>query len=96
MDAAISELERLIAAQYPAASFAVSEGDDPMGVYLTVTVDLDDAEDIVPIFLERMLELQINEGLPLYVIPVESHERAAARRTTSMSRRGRARLPLAS
>ena len=75
--AAIREIEDLIRKRYPTASFSVSHGEDPEGTYLTAVVDVADADEVVDVFIERLLELQIEEELPLYVIPVETPERVA-------------------
>lgn len=77
MDAAIAELEALIRQHFPTATFAVSRGDDPAGVYLTATVDIDDSDAVVDVVIDRLLDLQIEQGLPLFVIPVEPAERVA-------------------
>lgn len=76
--AAIQEMKDLIRGRYSAASFSVTHGDDPEGTYLTAVVDVADADEVVDVFIERLLELQIEEELPLYVIPVETPERVAS------------------
>jgi hypothetical protein len=76
--AAVQELQALIQHHYPSASFAVTEGEDPEGIYLTATVDIDDTEEVVDLIIDRMLEMQIEEGLPVYVIPVRPIERVIA------------------
>jgi hypothetical protein len=72
---AIDELQGIIAAHYPTASFEVSEGDDPSGTYLTATVDLDDPDEVFDLVVDRLLEMEVDEGLPVYVIPVRTPER---------------------
>ncbi len=62
------DFERLIRARYPDATFDVSVGGEPDGVYLTVTVDLDIAGEVIDHILDRLLEVQIDEGLPVYVV----------------------------
>ena len=78
MQAAVAEMQERIRARYPDATFAASYGDDPDGVYLTVTVDLEDTDEVVDVYIDRLLDLQIEEGLPLHVIPVRPPERIAA------------------
>jgi hypothetical protein len=73
---AIAELEALIRADYPAASFQVGVGEDPEGVYLTAMVDVADTDAVMDVVIDRLLALQIDEGLPIYVIPIEPPERA--------------------
>jgi hypothetical protein len=75
---AITEIQELIRERYPQASFSVARGEDPGGIYLRATVDVPDVEDVLDAFRDRLLELQIGEGLPLYVIPVEPVDRVVA------------------
>lgn len=66
---AITELEGLITARYPEATFEVSEGEDPEGVYLTAIVDTDDLTSVLEVVGSRMVDMQAEDGLPLYVVP---------------------------
>ena len=70
MRAAIAELQRLIQQHYPGAIFQVEPGDDPTGMYLLATVDVEDTDAVVEVYIDRLLELQIDEGLAVYVVPV--------------------------
>jgi len=64
---AIAELQGLIQARYPDALFDVTWGEDPLGFYLNVTVDVEDTDEVVELILDRQLEMQIEEELPVYV-----------------------------
>lgn len=75
VQSALAELRALIQQRYPSARFRVGLGDDPEGIYLTATVDVEDPEDVVDVFIDRLLELQIEEHLPVYVVPVRPPER---------------------
>lgn len=66
---AITELEGLITASYPKATFDVSKGEDPEGVYLTATVDTDDLTSVLEVVGDRLVDMQVEHGLPLYVVP---------------------------
>ncbi|HTE86223.1 MAG TPA: hypothetical protein VK821_15980 [Dehalococcoidia bacterium] len=70
----------MIASRWPAASFAVSRGEDPEGLYLDATVDLDDPDEVMDLVVDRLLRLQVNERLPVHVVPLRTPERAAALR----------------
>jgi HEPN domain len=70
MQAAIEELQRLIQRHYPEATFQVEPGDDPTGIYVLATVDVEDTDVVVEVYIDRLLELQIDEGLAVYVVPV--------------------------
>lgn len=67
--AALAELRGRITQHFPAATFAVSRGEDPPGVYLTPTVDVEDLDAVTAVVLDRLIELQVEEGLPVYVVP---------------------------
>lgn len=77
MERAIAEMQGLIHDRYPAAVFRVARGEDPEGTYLKATVDVEDTDEVVDVFLARLLEMQVEEGLPIYVIPVRPPERIA-------------------
>jgi hypothetical protein len=69
---AISELKTLIRRKYPNALFTVSHGEDPEGIYLHAVVDVADIDEVIGVFGDRLLEMQVEEGLPVYVIPLEA------------------------
>ena len=74
----IHELEGLITAHFPQAAFVVEEGFDPEGVYLITTVDIDDTDEVIAVVGDRLVELQVDEGLPIYVTPLRPIERVVA------------------
>jgi hypothetical protein len=78
MQEAIDELKRLITARFPQATFVVEEGFDPEGVYLVTTVDIADTDDVIAVVGDRLVEMQVDEGLPVYVTPLRPLERVVA------------------
>ncbi|MBV9281181.1 MAG: hypothetical protein JOZ41_13955 [Chloroflexi bacterium] len=82
-------LKETITRTYPQATFAISrlEGEDE-GIYLTATVDVDDADAVLDLVIDRLLQLQIEEGLPIYVVPIRPLARVLA--DMESTRRGRA------
>lgn len=81
MERAVAELSGLIQGQHPTATFRLSASpDDPQAIHLWASLDLDDPDEVVDLLIERMMTLQIEEGLPLFVIPVRTPERVAALR----------------
>lgn len=78
MKAAIAEMESIIRAAYPDAIFEVGPGDDPEGTYLTATVDIEDTDEVIDVIVERLLEMQVEEGIPLYPIIIRPIERVLA------------------
>ena len=75
MKEVIDELKGLITARFPQAAFVVEEGFDPEGVYLITTVDIADTDDVIAVIGDRLVELQVDEGLPVYVTPLRPIER---------------------
>ncbi len=88
MLAAIGELQRTIGDRHPGATFSVEPGEDPGTVWMWATVDVDDTDDVFDPLLERLLELQIDHGVPLHVFPIRTPERisAALRRRAASNR----------
>jgi hypothetical protein len=81
--AAASELRDLIAARYREATFELASGDDPAGLYLIPIVDVDDTEEVAEVVEDRLLTLQVDEELPVYVFPVRPLARVLAEVTRS-------------
>ena len=78
MERAINELKASISERFPQASFVVEEGFDPKGIYLVTTVDIADTDEVIDVIGDRLVELQVNEGLALYVAPLRPIERVVA------------------
>ena len=72
----------MIAARYPEATFEVTSGDDPAGLYLIPTVDVDDTDEVADVIAGRLLALQVDEELPVYVFPVRPLARVLAEAST--------------
>jgi len=87
MTTALQELRQTIESHYPTATFDVTEGLDPEGVYLWATVDIDDTDEVVDLIIDRVLDLQIENDLPVFVIPVRPVERVLATFGTAPGRR---------
>lgn len=78
MEAAIAEIQAMILARYSDATFELELGEDPDGTWMTVTVDVEDGDKVVDVFIEPLLQMQVEELLPLYVIVVRPIERIMA------------------
>ncbi len=68
----IAEMQTLIKSAYPEATFATESGEDPEGVHLLARVDADDLDEVMDVFIDRLIDLQIEQGLRLHVIPLIS------------------------
>lgn len=88
MQNAVTEMMQLIHTHFPEATFELGPGEDPVGMYLTATVDREDLWDVIDLCSERLVDLQVDEGLPLYVIPSRPLSR-----TMEMLQRARERTP---
>ncbi len=75
---AVAELQAMISAHYPDATYEVWEGEDPIGTYVTATVDIADPDEVTDLIIERLISLQVEEELPVYVIPVRPVARIRA------------------
>ncbi|HET8524242.1 MAG TPA: hypothetical protein VFL82_13485, partial [Thermomicrobiales bacterium] len=76
--AAIAELQDLIRSHFPTAAFVIGEAEDPEGIYMRVIADVDDTDEVINVFLDRLVDLQVKDQLPLYVVPVRTPARIAA------------------
>ena len=72
---AIGELQLTISRRYPAASFEVSRAaDDPASIHLITVVDVDDPDEVADLVIDRVVELQVEERIPIHVIPLRTPE----------------------
>lgn len=86
MSAAVEEIEQLILRHYPEATFDIGEGEDPVGIHLIATVDLEDLGEVRDLYRDRIVDMQVDEGLPLYVISVRPIERSLEMRRRELER----------
>jgi hypothetical protein len=78
MEKAVNERKETIAERFPQASFVVEEGFDPKGINLVTTVDIADTDEVIDVIGDRLVELQVDEGLPIYVTPLRPIQRVIA------------------
>jgi hypothetical protein len=70
---AAAELKGLIRTRYPDAEFRlVKAGNDRYIWHLWTTVDIEDPEEVNDLVRDRELDMQDEEHIPLYVIPMAS------------------------
>jgi hypothetical protein len=76
---ALTELEDAITQHYPTARFEVSRGhDEPENIHLTAIVDVEDTDQVLELVIDRVVDLQVEEGLPIHVIPIRTPEQVLA------------------
>lgn len=98
MEQAVTELQDLVRQRYPEATFRVSRSpEDPRIIHLMATVDVPDTTEVVEAVLDRVLRLQIDEKLPIHVVPIRPRERVLEMlRAEQQTRPTAARSPSAS
>jgi hypothetical protein len=85
---AVSELEGIITKNYPSTTFAVARGiDEPHSINVLATVDVDDPDEVLEKVLDRVVELNVEEGVPVHVVALQTPERIAAYRRTPRRKR---------
>jgi hypothetical protein len=75
MAAAIAELTDLIRGSYPETTFITDVDEHEGAVFVTAVVDVDDPDEVVDVFIDRLIALQVDDGLPLHIIPVRTPAR---------------------
>jgi hypothetical protein len=79
MQDAINELQTTIGQRYPTASFTLAHPEDePTSVELTAIVDVEDPDEVLDTVIERVIQFQVDEQLPIHVVPVRPPARVAA------------------
>jgi len=84
MTAAIAEMQHLISTAFPSARYTTASQEDPEGIQLIALVDIEDTDSVVDCFIDRLLTLQVDEQIPLYVVPVRSTNRVASQPQPTM------------
>lgn len=82
---AVDELQDTIRRRYPDATFRIADDPEGEGINIWTGVELDDPEEVLDLVLERVLELQVDEDLPIHVVPLRGPN-AAARARANLAR----------
>jgi len=84
---AIAELQTTIAARYPTTIFELERSpEDPASIHLLAVADVDDPDEVGDLVVERVVALQVDEGIPLHVIPLRTPEREHVARAAAHRR----------
>ncbi len=70
MQHAIAEVKARIRAVYPEAIFRLVEGEDPLGLYLDAYTDAEGAFAVLDLVSDWLVDLSVNTGVHLHVIPL--------------------------
>jgi hypothetical protein len=76
---AIQEVEGVIVARYPTTTFELARAaDDSNSIHLLAVADVDDPDEVGDLVVDRIVALQVDEGIRLHVIPLRTPERIQA------------------
>ncbi len=93
IEAALTELKQLIREEYPTATIKEGMGVDPIaGFYLDVTVDVEDTDEVRKVYIDRLVDIQVDEELPIYVSLRHTPERRKANQREYLAARAAAEL----
>ncbi len=93
---ALDELQAMIAVRYPDATFSVYTWYDIAGIYLNATVDVEDTDEVRDVFRDRLIVMQVEDGLPVHVDVTQPPERALAQSRAVREAQWQARKKFAS
>ena len=69
------------------------ERDDPEGVRLRATVDIADTDEVMDVVLDALYDIQVEQGLPVYVVTEQPPARVAEQLRSRARRTGHVALP---
>lgn len=68
MESAVEELKSAVLEHYPDATFALRSGDDPEGLFVVATIDVEDSTDVIAAISNQLFDIQVERYLPVYVV----------------------------
>jgi hypothetical protein len=71
----LAEIQARITAVYPEATFTVALGEDPVGIYLDAYTNAPDGFAVLDLVSDWLVDLNVNEGLAIHVIPLPTPAR---------------------
>jgi hypothetical protein len=79
LEAAVHELKELVRERYPDATFRLTRSpEDRRIILLKPIVDIEDRDEVMDAVIDRLVELQSEEQLPIFVVPIRPQARSAA------------------
>jgi hypothetical protein len=76
VQAAARELKTTILSRYPAATFRLSRAADEQRSWnLWTMVDIEDLDEVSDLVTERTLDMRVEEGIPIHVVPIRGSKR---------------------
>ena len=77
MTQALEELAEMIVDEFPTATFRVSRGESPNEIWLLVYADVEDTEHVLNVVIDRGIDMLVDDGLFITVLPHSRAELAA-------------------
>ncbi len=93
IQSALAQLKCMIRDRYPTATFDVFYRDDPEGVRLRATVDIEDTDEVMDLIIDTLYEIQVEQELPVYVVTAQPLQRVAAQHAAYQREQARHALP---
>jgi hypothetical protein len=79
MQAAIEELKGLVRQRYPDATFQLTRSPEVRNILLLKpVVDVEDRDEVMDVVIHRLVDLQTEEQLPIFVVPIRPRARSEA------------------
>lgn len=79
MQAALEELKGLVRERYPEATFQITRSpEDEKTILLKPVVDVEDRDEVMDVVIDRLVELQSEEQIPVFVVPIRPKARRDA------------------
>ena len=89
VQSAARELKKTILSRYPAATFRLSRAaDEPRSWNLWTMVDVEDLDDVSDLVAERTVDMRVDEGIPIHVVPIRGSMSLAGNLPASIRRTG--------
>jgi hypothetical protein len=78
VQAAARELKSAILDKYPSATFRLSRAADEQRAWnLWTVVDIDDLDEVSDLVTGRALDLRVEQGIPIHVVPIRGDRHVA-------------------
>ena len=89
VQAAARELKATIIDKYPTARFRLSRAADERRSWnLWTMVDVDDLDEVSELVTERTLDMRVEEGIPIHVIPIRGSSELSGTLPADIKRTG--------
>lgn len=89
VQAAARELKTTILDKYPTARFRLARAADAQRSWnLWTMVDVEDLDDVSDLVTERALDMRVEEGVPIHVVPIRGRAEPSSELPSDVRRTG--------